>query len=222
MKKTMFAMMALVAMVVFMGCQPSVTPKEDPTYTVTYNLNGYTGTAPVDSKAYLNGETVTVAANLADIDANNTFVGWSLSTTGTTTTSFAISSNTTLYAQWKKVDASITFTKVADYNVSTKVYQKNGVGTYYTVDGDVVVANDMIYTVGYGFVNDNYRMKIKSDATPVSPSTPYAMVTVDSKVWMYWIVESATTNELCIKRYDATTYEVMAFDPIIFTGTFTL
>jgi uncharacterized repeat protein (TIGR02543 family) len=86
-----------------------------PTYTVTYNANGGTGTVPVNSKNYLSGDTIHVAGNSGSLTkTDSTFAGWSRAAgigkvynSGDTLT--VGSSNINLFARWnKKVALAIT------------------------------------------------------------------------------------------------------------------
>jgi len=84
-----------------------------PTYTVTYNGNGFTGgSVPVDAGTYTNGQSVTVRANTGSlVRAGYTFNGWNAAANGsgnaypaTGAATFNMgSSNVTLYAQWTAV-----------------------------------------------------------------------------------------------------------------------
>jgi uncharacterized repeat protein (TIGR02543 family) len=82
------------------------------TYTVTYNGNGATGTAPVDSANYEAGTTVTVKGSIGTLAYNYNgifnyiFMGWNTTGSGTTYTSFTMpASNVTLYAVWSPIGA---------------------------------------------------------------------------------------------------------------------
>lgn len=77
-----------------------------PTYTVTYNGNGFTaGTVPATAE-YDKGATVTVAGNTGGlVKTGFDFAGWNTSANGSGTTyqggnTFTINANTTLYALW--------------------------------------------------------------------------------------------------------------------------
>jgi len=80
-------------------------------YTVTYNGNGATtGTVPVDANSpYVSGSTVTVLGNTDGLARTGyTFAGWNTAANGmgvayVADDTFAIGSNTTLYAQWAEV-----------------------------------------------------------------------------------------------------------------------
>ncbi len=93
------------------------------TFTLSYDDNGSTGgAAPIDGASpYVTGTTVTVLSNTGSlVKSGNTFTGWNTAANGSGITyapgaTFAISSNTTLYAQW----SPITFTLNYDDNGST-------------------------------------------------------------------------------------------------------
>lgn len=76
-----------------------------PTFTLTYNLNGASGAAPVDgSSPYGKGATVTVT-NSTPTRSGNSFTGWDTQADGLGTdraagATFTITSDTVLYAQW--------------------------------------------------------------------------------------------------------------------------
>jgi uncharacterized repeat protein (TIGR02543 family) len=79
-----------------------------PTYTVTYNANGGTGTVPVNSKHYLSGDTVHAAGNTGSLTkTDSTFAGWSrVAGSGkiynANDTLVVGSSNIALFARWDK------------------------------------------------------------------------------------------------------------------------
>ena len=92
------------------GCCGYAVPT---TYTFTYNGNTNTsGNAPTDgSSPYASGSTVTVLGNSGSpvlAKSGFTFAGWNTTENGSGTSysqgnTFAISANTTLYAQWTPV-----------------------------------------------------------------------------------------------------------------------
>ncbi|MCX8013632.1 MAG: InlB B-repeat-containing protein, partial [Rectinema sp.] len=77
-------------------------------YSVIYDANGATsGSVPTDSNAYRNGATVTILANIGNLDRDDyIFAGWNTKADGTGTTyqpgdTFTMgSAHITLYAQW--------------------------------------------------------------------------------------------------------------------------
>jgi uncharacterized repeat protein (TIGR02543 family) len=75
-----------------------------PTYTVTYHINGGTGTTPT-AQAINGGNNVTLASDSSFTRNGFTFGGWNTNTSGAGTnysagTSFTPTSNITLYARW--------------------------------------------------------------------------------------------------------------------------
>ncbi len=84
---------------------------ENGKFIVTYDLNGGTGTLPVDGTQYYAGDTITLAAGSGLSKANYTFTGWSLTQGGSaisTPTATMGSSNTTYYAVWTAVSTPST------------------------------------------------------------------------------------------------------------------
>lgn len=71
------------------------------TYTITYNVNGGTGT--VDSQTATAGTSVTLDSGSDLTYANHTFKGWGTSATATTvlTSPITLTGNITLYAVWE-------------------------------------------------------------------------------------------------------------------------
>ena len=86
------------------------------TGSVTYSVNGGTGTAPTDATSYLSGASVTTASGSGLSKAGYTFGGWNTAAAGTGTTyaantnaAFSFSGNITLYAKWTANNNTITF-----------------------------------------------------------------------------------------------------------------
>jgi len=227
--KMAFVAMMMTAAVVLMGCQPVVVPDPIPEpeiYTVTYNTNGFSDIAPVDANVYLTDDVVTVEPAMDGTD------GWSLSPNGATVSSFTMgSSNVVLYAQWKKVDATIIFRNTEDNVETTKVYQKNGIGTYYTVTDDVAVLSDISASIGsVDFVNDtyyhsdlnsaDYLVQYVSDECPVPISgfwgSSWAGVVGGYPTetdWSdaFWIVKDGSTIKMKHCYYDTNHWNVSTY-----------
>ena len=88
-------------------------PIGDPTYTVSYDANGGTGTMTDGSSPYASGATVTVLSNTFTRDGY-TFNHWDTEAEDGGTDyaagdTFAISANTTLYAQWTEAPRMVTY-----------------------------------------------------------------------------------------------------------------
>ncbi len=75
-------------------------------FTVTYDENGGTGTMTDTSSPYYDGNLFTVLTNAFTAPTNKHFIGWNDAADGSGTSytegsSYAISANVTLYAQWE-------------------------------------------------------------------------------------------------------------------------
>ena len=106
-------------------CDNNTMPSAGTTYTVSYNGNGNTsGSAPVDSNSpYSSGTSVTVLSPGSLSRTGHTFAGWNTASSGSGTsraagTSFTITANTTLYAQWTPTVTSYTVTYNGNGNTS--------------------------------------------------------------------------------------------------------
>ena len=76
-----------------------------PTYTVTYNANGGTGSVPVDGNNYQTGATVTVLGAGSLTNAGYIFTGWrdGNGTYRASSSTFIMgSANVSLYAEWRR------------------------------------------------------------------------------------------------------------------------
>ena len=82
-------------------------PPAPTTYTVTYDVNGGTGTMTDANSPYLSGSTVTVLANGFTAPSGMQFAGWNTTANGDGTDyaakdTFTITANVTLYAKWSE------------------------------------------------------------------------------------------------------------------------
>ncbi|OKL36237.1 InlB B-repeat-containing protein [Domibacillus mangrovi] len=98
-----------------------------PTYTVTYDSNGSTGTVPTDDTKYKKDAAVTVKGNTGGLTKTGyTFAGWNTEANGTGASyaandPFTIeAADVVLYAQWEANSYTVTFsgTKLSDATVS--------------------------------------------------------------------------------------------------------
>ena len=120
------------------------------TYTVTYNANGLSGSAPTGANAYTNGATVIVSgAGSLTIPAGYHFAGWTNSsgTSYSAGSTFAMpANNVTLYAQVAPNNYTLIYNGGASGTIS-------GVATQtvaYLTSGSAVTA---VANPGYGFAN---------------------------------------------------------------------
>jgi len=113
------------------------------TYTVAYNPNGGTGTAPTDSERYASGQEVTAAAAPAGLTAptDKKFDGWNTQADGSGTDVAAggtikmPSGELTLYAKW----ADTTYTVTYNLNGGTGAEAPTDANTYAS-DAEVTAA----------------------------------------------------------------------------------
>ena len=112
------------------------------TYTVNYNANTGSGTAPTDSNVYTNGATVTVPANTL-AKTGYTFAGWyDAPSGGTLYTATQVggtyampAANLTLYAQWTINNYTLTYTAAVGGSLTSNA---------------VPNLNTVVQTVAYG------------------------------------------------------------------------
>ena len=82
-------------------------------FSVTYDINGGSGTAPTDTTAYAGGASVTLPSDSGmTAPAGKQFSGWNTATDGSAAaysagSSFTIGANTTFYAQWSTPTYSV-------------------------------------------------------------------------------------------------------------------
>ncbi len=126
------------------------------TYTITYNGNNSTsGTVPTDgSSPYITGSTVTVLGNTGSlVRTGYVFNGWNTASDGSGTSyasssTFTISSNTTLYVKWAPIP---TVTYDANNSTSGSV-PTDGLNPYAINDTVTVLGNTgTLERVGYTF-----------------------------------------------------------------------
>lgn len=107
MKKLMI-MLTVIAVLSLAGCDlfGSPPPPPEETYTVTYDLNGGTGTLPTDTGEYEAGENVIAATSTGLTKVEFAFASWNTKADGTGTVVAAAgmlampAADTILYAQW--------------------------------------------------------------------------------------------------------------------------
>ncbi len=91
--------------------------------TVTYSGNGGTGAVPTDANSpYVPGSTVTVLGKGGLLKSGSVFKGWNTAANGTGTvrladSTFTLSGNVTLYAQWKAI-VKLDSVECADFGYS--------------------------------------------------------------------------------------------------------
>jgi uncharacterized repeat protein (TIGR02543 family) len=130
-----------------------------PTYTVTYDGNGYTGgTVPADTNHYLEGATVPVASQGTLARTGYSFAGWNTKADGSGTdiatgSTFLMGSvNVVLYAKWTQLP---TYTVTYNGNGSTSGTVPTDANRYLEGGTVIVALQGMLARTGYSFIGWN-------------------------------------------------------------------
>ena len=131
-------------------------------YTVTYNSNGaLTGSAPTDANSpYSSGATVTVLGNTGAMTKTGySFSGWNTLSNGTGTaytaaSTFTITANTTLYAQWSALP-TYTITYQGNGNDGSTVAPTDSNSPYTSGSVVTILSSGTLTKSGYSFSNWN-------------------------------------------------------------------
>ena len=127
-KNVMYVICLNAALMAFLGCTAMATlfhgpepEEEQPTYTVTFDANGASGTAPAPKTA-AQGTVITMPGEGGLAKGVNVFTGWNVSKSGGGTTyppesPYTVTADQTFYAQW--TDPA---------QVYTVTYNANGAG----------------------------------------------------------------------------------------------
>jgi uncharacterized repeat protein (TIGR02543 family) len=191
----------------FYAADPVTVSFTVPTYTLTYNVNGGNGSAPVDGLSpYVKGASVTVSAT-TPTHASLFFAGWNTQAGGGGTSYassavFTIDANTVLYAQWS---ASTTYTLTYDNNGGT-----GGPGAAVHGPGTITLSSTAPTRDGYRFSGWNtqaggggtsYPSSAANFPMPENATTLYAQwvqvftVTYDGNGAASGSVPAATTHD---------------------------
>ncbi len=153
--------------------------------TLTYNVNGGTGSAPVDpSSPYSAGATATVLGNTTGMTkTGHSFAGWNTAANGSGTprapgSTFTINAATILYAQWTPNNYTVTFDAnggVAATPASTSV-------TYGSTYGTLASTTRTGYTLNGWFTAPSGGTQVTSgtSVTNASNHTLYAQWTANT------------------------------------------
>jgi len=139
------------------------------TYTISYDGNGNTGgTAPVDPGSPYNYNTVvTILAPGSLVKAGNTFFGWNTAADGSGTSylasaTFAITANTTLFAQWT---SNPTVSGATTTVAFTTTYGTASIAQAFPVSG-INLTTNLVATAPAGF-------EVSSNGTTYGPTAQF-------------------------------------------------
>jgi uncharacterized repeat protein (TIGR02543 family) len=121
-----------------------------PSVTVTYNINGGTGTTPA-AQTVTAGNSVTLAGGSGFTRSGYTFVGWNTDSSGTGTnynagSSYTPTGNITLYAKWNTVPAY-----TVTYNINSGTGTTPAVQTVYAGNNVTLAGGSGLSRSGYTF-----------------------------------------------------------------------
>ena len=160
-----------------------------PTYTVTYDGNGGTGTPPSDGNHYLSGAIVTVLGNTGGlVKTGNTFVGWNTKTDGTGLSytspgTFTMgSANVTLYARWT---SNPTYRVTYEGNGSSGGTTPADSNRYLQGQTVVVLANTGVL-VKTGFTFAGWDTNALGSGTVYAPGASFIMGTANVTLHAQW------------------------------------
>ena len=170
-------------------------PNDPIRYTVTYNANGGSGTAP-SSQTVNSGTAITLADGSGLINGGCTFSGWNTRADGVGTTyasgaSFMVTSPITLYAKWSVPGSTLqdaldwldsnagqggvyTITLSADETIAPRALSYSGKTVSIGIDGGTtertisLSENGSLFTVGSGVtltLGSNVTLQGRSDNT---------------------------------------------------------
>ena len=160
------------------------------TYTVTYNGNGSTsGIAPTDNNSpYGSGATVSVLGNTGNlIKTGYSFANWNTSVSGNGTSytpgsTFIISSNTPLYAQWV---LGGTVTVAYDGNGNTGGLVPTDNSSPYTNGATVTVLGNTGGLTNVGFTFANWNTAANGSGISYNSGSTF-IVSVNTRLYAQW------------------------------------
>ena len=167
--------------------------------TVTYNGNGNTsGSAPIDSTMYQEGQTVTAQGNTGSlVNSGYSFVGWNTlsSGTGTSYTSGAKflmpAANVTLYAQWT---ANITYSVTYNGNGNTGGTVPIDSNNY--VSGQTVTVQGTGSRVNTGHTFAGWNSLANGSGTTYTQGQTFSMPAADVILYATWTATPVVVGTL--------------------------
>ena len=189
-------------------------------YTVSYQANGGSGTMTDTLSPYYVGNPFTVLANGFTVPANQHFVGWNTEANGTGTvytvgSSYNISGNVVLYAQWA-FNAQYTVTYLANGGSGTMT---DTLSPYYVGNPFTVLANDFTVPANQHFVGWNTAANGTGTVYTVDATYNISANVVLYAQWAYNALYTVsydanggtgTTTDTLSPYYDGNSYTVLA------------
>ncbi|WP_284651798.1 InlB B-repeat-containing protein [Flavobacterium terrisoli] len=158
-----------------------------PSYTVTYDANGGTGSQTDPSSPYVSGSTVTVLGLGSITRTGFTFTGWNTAANGSGTSyapnvTFTISGNTTLFAQWIVTTYTVTY----DNNTGTGS-QSDPNSPYVTGSTVTVLGAGSMAKTGYTFAG--WNTVANGSGTSYAPNDTFTIL-ANTTLFAQWNINS--------------------------------
>ncbi|KUG05377.1 putative cell wall-binding domain [hydrocarbon metagenome] len=191
-----------------------------PTYTVSYNGNGNTGgSAPTDSNAYYQDDTVTVLGNTGNLTKTGyTFAGWNTAANGSGDSynagdTFQMgTANRILYAQWSANDYYVYYTNNTGTGSQTDSNNPYNIGEIVTVLDKGSMAKE-----GYTFTG--WNTAANGSGTAYAPAATFSMPGADVTLYAQWTAIATHAPTITVQPQDmmAAVGEQASFD-VEYTG----
>jgi uncharacterized repeat protein (TIGR02543 family) len=159
-----------------------------PTYTVTFDANGGSGTAPTAQTAS-SGSSVTLPNGSGLTKTGCTFGGWNTNSSSTGTNynagaSYTVTGNITLYAKW---NATVTFNINGATSGTAPTAQTANYGSSVTLP-----SGSGLTKTGYTF--DGWNTNSSGTETNYNAGASYT-VTGNITLYAKWVIPGGTTND---------------------------
>ena len=203
-----------------LGWQDPITTGDE--YTISYNANGGTGTAPTSQTAVV-GSAITIASNSGVPPLAKTgfvFTGWNTQADGLGTSyapaanTFMPGSNVTLYAVWVPVDYTLSY----DLNGAAGTPPTSQTVAYNTT---TIVTSSVPTRTGYGFTG--WNTQADGSGTSYASGATTAAITANVTLYAIWTPDEVTTTTTSTTVPESTTttaptptpvtYWTVSFDP---------
>jgi uncharacterized repeat protein (TIGR02543 family) len=167
----------------------------NPTFTVTYDANTGTGTAPADVNKYETGAVITVLGSGTLVKKGYTFTGWNTLADGSGTarasaTTFNMTAiNVTLYAQWKLKQYTVTY--IGNGNVGGSVPVD---ANQYDTGASVTVLGNTGALTKTGYTFDGWNTAENGSGTSFVAGTGTFVISSNTTLFAKWKIKTYTLS----------------------------
>ncbi len=191
------SLIILLSAATLAACRGNLGSNANPTYTVSYHGNGYTGgSVPVDTTNYVQGQTVIVLGNTGNLaNTGYSFSGWNTMSNGSGAAylpaqTFTMgAADVILYAQWITPP---TYTVTYSGNNSTGGSVPTDMNNYLQGQTVVVLGNTgNLANAGYSFAG--WNTQADGSGTTYTQSQPFAMGAANVTLYAQWTLSPTYT-----------------------------